>query len=393
MFTIEGQKTVWLATRRFAGKSRLYSHHPATDKSTPTVLQISRSNIYRFGDPNFAAPVFRDVEWTVTEGESWAVIGTGSKEKTALLQTLLGHLRITPPPPLPKGLFPFLSDPPRDPHTCVALVSFAHRSRAAGGAFYDYTSRYGAVREEDRITLRESMFGEYDFLNVQPKGGRVKTPVEIAQEKVKKDIFEDLTSRLGLSSLLDLPLIALSNGQTRRARIVKAILSEPDLLVLDEPESGLDVNTRPILLKVLRSLHETRRPRIIMGLRMQDPVPAWISHVALVKGGTVMAGAKDKILTMHADHHAGESEHTTASSTQSYLQPGLDHGKPVVGMKNVNVSYDTRKVLKHINWTIREGQRWHLQGANGSGKTTLLSLLTGDHPQSYTQRGDSHLEL
>lgn len=81
------------------------------------------------------------------------------------------------------------------------------------------------------------MFGEYDFLNIQPKGGRVKTPAEIAQDEVKKAIFEDLTSRLGLSSLLDLPLIALSNGQTRRARIVKAILSEPELLVLDEPLS------------------------------------------------------------------------------------------------------------------------------------------------------------
>lgn len=60
------------------------------------------------------------------------------------------------------------------------------------------------------------------------------------------------------------------------------------------------------------------------------------------------------------------------------------------------------KVLKDVNWTIREGDKWHLQGANGardlqsicqislrtfsgSGKTTLLSLLTGDHPQSYTQ--------
>ncbi|OAX30843.1 hypothetical protein K503DRAFT_870855 [Rhizopogon vinicolor AM-OR11-026] len=202
------------------------------------------------------------------------------KAGLSLGQTLLGHLRIIPPPPLPKGLFPFLSDPPRNPHTCVALVSFAHWSRAVCGAFYDYTSRYGAVREEDRITLRESMFGEYDSLNVQQKGGRVKTSVEIAQEKVKKDIFEDLTSRLGLSSLLDLPLIALSNGQARRARIVKAILSEPELLVLDEPLTGLDVNTRPILLNVLWSLHETRKPRIIMDLRMQDPVPGWISHVA-----------------------------------------------------------------------------------------------------------------
>ncbi|KAG2092115.1 uncharacterized protein F5147DRAFT_537035, partial [Suillus discolor] len=101
-----------------------------------SIVQISRSNIYCFGDPNFAALVFCDVEWTIDEGESWAVIGTGSKQKIALLQTLLGHLRITPPPSLPGGLFPFFSDPPHGPHNCVAFVSFVHRPRAAGGAFY-----------------------------------------------------------------------------------------------------------------------------------------------------------------------------------------------------------------------------------------------------------------
>jgi len=65
---------------------------------------------------------------------------------------------------------------------------------------------------------------------------------------------------------------------------------------------------------------------------------------------------------------------------------------------------DTYQVLKNIHWTIRDGDRIHLQGSNGkypsammkvtdvpdrppigSGKTTLLSLITGDHPQSYTQ--------
>ena len=82
------------------------------------------------------------------------------------------------------------------------------------------------------------MFGDYDFLNIRPKAHvGEKSPAEIASEKVKKDIFEDLTARLGLSSLLDLPLVALSNGQTRRARIVKAIMSEPELLLLDEPLS------------------------------------------------------------------------------------------------------------------------------------------------------------
>ncbi|KAF9222452.1 P-loop containing nucleoside triphosphate hydrolase protein [Gyrodon lividus] len=374
-----------------------FGHHrqrPYSSSSTSdVVVHISNSNIYRFGDSTIAAPVFRDVNWTVKNGENWAVIGSGSNQKTALLQTLHGHLKIVPPPPPPDGLFPFLSGLPRDPHAAITLVSFAHRPNSAGGAFYDYTARYGAVREEDRITLRESMFGEHDFLNLRPKGqATIKTPEELAAEKVKKYIFEDLTARLGLSPLLDLPLIALSNGQTRRARIVKAILSQPELLLLDEPLTGLDANKRPTLLSVLRSLHEARSPRIIMGLRSQDPVPDWITHLALVHDGKVLTGTKEEIFTEQAIREANDSR--ARSSILGVLAKKIeDDGKPVVVLKNVKVAYGPREVVKSINWTIREGQRWHLQGANGSGKTTLLSVVTGDHPQSYTQRGESYLEL
>lgn len=42
-------------------------------------------------------------------------------------------------------------------------------------------------------------------------------------------------------------------------------------------------------------------------------------------------------------------------------------------------------MLRDITWTINSGDRWHLKGANGSGKTTLLSMITGEHPQSFTQ--------
>jgi ABC-type multidrug transport system ATPase subunit len=49
--------------------------------------------------------------------------------------------------------------------------------------------------------------------------------------------FEELIEKLGLKQLLDLPLVALSNGQTRRARIVKALLEQPEILLLDEPLS------------------------------------------------------------------------------------------------------------------------------------------------------------
>jgi molybdate transport system ATP-binding protein len=54
-------------------------------------------------------------------------------------------------------------------------------------------------------------------------------------------------------------------------------------------------------------------------------------------------------------------------------------------LKNVNISYWGKPVLRNVNWTVREGDHWLLLGPNGSGKTTLLSLLTGDNPKSFSQ--------
>ena len=153
---------------------------------------------------------------------------------------LLGHLRITPAPPPPGGLFPFLTLPPgpaRDPHDCVSIVSFAHRARSAGSGFYDYTARYGAVWEEDRITLRQSMFPELVQETFHGETPNVQVEDNKRVDQGREDLFEDLVEKLALKKFLDLPLVALSNGQTRRARIVKALLSKPEILLLDEPFS------------------------------------------------------------------------------------------------------------------------------------------------------------
>ena len=120
-------------------------------------------------------------------------------------------------PSPPGGMFPAL-DPLKPMYEQIAHVAFSHRPKAGGGAFYDYTARYGAVREEDRVTLRESMFSDTSI-------------------SVPSDQFEEWVTKLGLGGLLDLPLVALSNGQTRRARIVQALLHKPSILILDEPLS------------------------------------------------------------------------------------------------------------------------------------------------------------
>ena len=59
------------------------------------------------------------------------------------------------------------------------------------------------------------------------------------------------------------------------------------------------------------------------------------------------------------------------------------HSDEVIKMQNVSIRYGERTILKDLNWTVHNGERWALSGQNGSGKSTLLSLVCADNPQSY----------
>ncbi|KAF8901898.1 P-loop containing nucleoside triphosphate hydrolase protein [Gymnopilus junonius] len=361
---------------RWTTLTRGYS---STTKGPPIISIPPGSNIYAFGAPSHTrTPLLSHLAWTVNEGEAWAVVsgsGSGGGGKSAIFKTLLGHTRISPPTHEMQGrwaesggLYPFLSHPTIDPYTRISFVSFRQRTGGGdAGAFFDYTARYGAMREEeDKITVRDTLSaaagGEHD-----------------------QRLFDELTERIGLKPLLDLPLITLSNGQTRRARVVRAILDRPEVLLLDEPLTGLDPPSRKALTETLQRLHSEKSPRIIIGLRKGEEVPSWITHVLEIEGGTARTWEASEFSPQLPWRLKFEIESSTPPPTQRQSEGAL-----LVDMRDVNVAYGDRKVLTNINWQIRQGERWHLQGANGSGKTTLLSLLTGDHPQSYTQ---AHLLL
>ena len=89
---------------------------------------------------------------------------------------------------------------------------------SSGGDFENYTARYYHIREEDKLTLRAHLLRSLPF-------------------RASPQLVDEGALSLQLESLLDIPLIALSNGQNRRARILQALLSSPSLLVLEEPFS------------------------------------------------------------------------------------------------------------------------------------------------------------
>jgi len=198
---------------------------------------------------------------------------------------------------------------------------------------------------------------------------------------------------LGIENLLEGSLMNLSNGQQRRARIVKALLKDPEILLLEDPYSlpfteianiavGLDVSSRKTLSTLLANLADTASPRIILALREQDHIPNFVTHI-------LQLNRSNDIL-----HNGPKPTAKTSSPPESPPDDVLTHIKsrkvkpttsPIIAeMKDVNISYWGKPVLRNVNWTIREGDHWLLLGPNGSGKTTLLSLLTGDNPKAFS---------
>ncbi|KAJ5952111.1 uncharacterized protein N7479_010524 [Penicillium vulpinum] len=392
-------------------------------KKYPTAEDSSNPPL--FPNLNFTLPATSTPE----QHQHWAIIG--SSDRTDLLHILRGQHICLPPN---ARSYPYLLTDKiaaKDPRlrlveNAIQYVGFSGEgSGAIGGIRGAYLSaRYESLREETDWTVLQYLRGQ---TSLNPLDGEKEGTLHD-----EKFLMQTVRS-LELGKLLTLPVSSLSNGQTRRARIAKAILSKPELLLLDEPFMGLDpVGVGKISL-LLERLANKQAPRLILALRPQDKVPYWITHMMVVGNSheVLLQGPKPVIedtldVWRHvikktvpgslpkqeaeilnkckADLKAGILDEEllgdlvahTKNLRSSEVQAPLG-GEPVIEMKGVRVQYGDKVVLgdwsqyvngtsnRGLHWRVRRGQRWAILGPNGSGKTTLLSMITSDHPQAYAQ--------
>ena len=313
--------------------------------------------VFRLADATIVRPtgetVFDGLSWTVREGQTWAIVGPVGSGKTSLTEILIGRLRVAAGT-LEWPLVERLRAAGRKiawPSEVVGRVGFKEESRLFSYGRHYYQQRYNFIEPDDDLTLDE-------FLH--------------AGTAAAEETLRAVTTRLGIADLRHLSFIKLSNGQTRRARIARALLAHPEVLVLDEPFIGLDVDGRREVHDILRSLaSDGIRLLLIMPA---DAVPEWVTHVvALADRRVTFAGPR-------ADYRPPPSQRVTSTVAASVA--GLS--EPVVEMRHVHVTHGGTPILRDVTWTVRAGERWAVVGPNGSGKTTLLSLICGDHPQAYS---------
>ncbi|KAJ9623197.1 hypothetical protein H2203_006134 [Taxawa tesnikishii (nom. ined.)] len=416
---------------------RLFSCSPSGRAPSPPIVNIDNATFYRDYPSSSTAqsqtssstnpPIFPGLSFSLPArgDEHWSIFSPSSLARTTFLQVLNGQYVSIPPT---ARSYPYLSsteiqdDRLRSPQNAVKYVGFDAERGGLGGTSLKgayLSARYESRKEETDFSLLDYLTGHTEL-----------NALERSKDDVDEALLERVIVDLKLGQLLDMPVGNLSNGQTRRARIAKTLMSRPELLLLDGPFMGLDPPTVNMLSSVLQALAEKSAPRMVLSLRPEDHIPDWISHMVFIdeKLRILTQGTKESVLnalmrksstsvqlrdnTNKLRRHAttetpgapAKEQENIAQDSEAPVQlsrdgfpkqgPPAQPGETVVDMRGVRVSYGSKTVLgdwtqssSHspgLFWSVHRGQRWGVFGPNGSGKTTLLSLITSDHPQTYS---------
>ena len=189
-----------------------------------------------------------------------------------------------------------------------------------------------------------------------------------------------MVARLRLDRLQDQPLIQLSNGETKRLRLAKALLRNPLLLLLDTPLAGLDAASRLDFDALLAEIAAAGTTLVLATAPAE--IPALITDVAELAAGCIQ---RVRPAAGYAPPAAPALPLPDAAALQALWPAAPPAFTTLVKLEDVTVRYGERIILDKLNWEIKPGERWALLGPNGAGKSTVLSLLNGDNPQAYGQ--------
>lgn len=208
--------------------------------------------------------VWREANFTIRKGEFVAIIGPNAAGKTTLFRLLLGMMR-----PLGGSIKLFGSEPKR------------------GSPRIGYVPQQHIIDDESHI---ESM----EIVRLALSGR--KWGFSLFANDDRKAAISALEG-VGAADLARQPLAELSGGELQRIFLAEALVSNPDLLLLDEPLSNLDMRRERELLRLVNDVVRTRDVAALLIAHNINPLMPYLDKVIYIANGKVASGKPDEVLT------------------------------------------------------------------------------------------------
>ncbi|HUO49827.1 MAG TPA: ATP-binding cassette domain-containing protein [Acidimicrobiales bacterium] len=233
----------------------------------PAAFSLSGIRIVRDG-----RALVDGVDWTVGDGERWALLGPNGSGKTTLLR--VAGMQVLPTAGTVEVLGErFGAADVRAVRRRIAFVSQSLMRRLRP-----------ALRAHDAVIT-----GRYDAL--EPHWHRYGPE--------DHDRADALLAAAGLAAIAERAVGVLSEGERQQVLLARALMGDPELLLMDEPAAGLDLGARERLVARLAALAaDPATPPMVLVTHHAEEIPPGVTHAALLqRGRMVAAGAVGEVLT------------------------------------------------------------------------------------------------
>ena len=222
------------------------------------VLQFTDVSVVRAG-----TTILDSVNWSVDDDQRWVILGPNGAGKTTLLQIAAAMLHPT------RGTAEVLEEP------IGGTDLFELRPRIG----FASTALARKVPAGEKV-LDVVMTAAYSVT------GRWTEEYETIDERRAQRVLQEWR----LDHLADRTFGTLSDGEQKRVQIARSIMTDPELLLLDEPAASLDLGAREELLRLLGGYAlESSSPAIIMVTHHVEEIPLGFTHALLLSGGRVVS--------------------------------------------------------------------------------------------------------
>jgi iron complex transport system ATP-binding protein len=222
------------------------------------VVELAGVSIVRNG-----STLINDITWEVDESDRWVVIGPNGAGKTTLLQVISAQI---------------------------------HPSSGVAGLLGEVLGTVDVFELRPRIGLTSAAVAERI-----PRGERVHDVVVSASyavvgrwreqyDELDHERADELLAQLRIDRLADRTFGTLSEGERKRVQIARALMTDPELLLLDEPAAGLDLAGREALVTTLGELAQDQyAPAIVLVTHHVEEIPPGMTHAMLLREGSIVA--------------------------------------------------------------------------------------------------------